>query len=88
MHSSSQLSVITPTTKANSTWKMPRRSINDWLDCIVVEKGKIIESRKKWEKRQYERREKIFVEPTFGMRRFERRLRLFNILHDKYLKHD
>ena len=88
MQSSSQLSYHKPIPEIRKAWKMPSHSIIDWLDCIIIKNGDIFECRKKWEQRQFERREKLFVEPTFEtMEAFEKKLKMFNILHDRFLTH-
>ena len=89
LHSSSQLSFHKPITKIHEQWKMPSHSFVDWLACIDIKNGSIIQCREKWEQRQFQRREKIFAEPIFATTEaFEKEYKKFSFSHEIFtVKH-
>ena len=83
IHSSSQRSVNWDR-KTSTKWMMPRHSIVDWLACVYIKNGKLVQCREKWEERQKQRREQTFKEPIFlNTDDFRNEYRKFTLLHTK-----
>ena len=62
---------------------MPSHSFVDWLACVCIKNGSIVQCREKWEQRQALRREKKFAEPAFATTEaFEKEYKKFSLLHE------
>ena len=83
IHSSSQ-ATVTRDSNVSTKWMMPRHSMVDWLACVYIKNGKLVQCREKWEERQKQRREQTFVEPIFeNSDAFRKEYRKFVLLHTK-----
>ena len=83
IHSSSQV-IVTGDSNVPTKWMMPRHSMVDWLACVYIKNGKLVQCREKWEERQKQRREQTFVEPIFeNSDAFRKEYRKFVLLHTK-----